>query len=245
MLNHPYVVAAFEGAGAMVGIVLGTKHAIKELLHCAIGSSTKQLNDATPVKSQRDSEWAYVKVVQLRAFSPSKSSTKAPATPEPSTPRPASRAIAVGNAHAHLHAESMLQACSAVVHANYYRRRRQPSSKGGVSAPRHCVRLMHLQAPPLTLLPSCRTPLWSQARGASVTRTQKSEGWATTDSYNTCNDVIWQLCLQRCTIITTVSVMLSLGSGATAGGRPACCQDVRRCDDRFADDTCGYATGEN
>jgi hypothetical protein len=115
MLNHPYIVAAFEGAGAMVGIVLGTKHAIKELLQCAIGSSAKQLNDATPVKSQRDSEWAYVKVVQLRAFSPSKSSTKAPATPEPSTPRPPFRARICISQHARrFDAASLLCRCAVI-----------------------------------------------------------------------------------------------------------------------------------
>lgn len=140
MMNHPYVVAAFEGAGAMVGIVLGTKHAIKELLQCAIGSSNKQLNDATNVKSQRDSEWAYVKVVQLRALSPSKSSTKAPATPEPCTPRPASRKSST-TAYANMHANSMLQGCFAVVQiVVMLTHSGKPSSRGAVTAPRHCVR---------------------------------------------------------------------------------------------------------
>lgn len=99
MLNHPYVVAAFEGAGAMVGIALGTKHMVKELLLCALGSSTNRRHAAKVAESQRDTEWAYVKV-QMGAFSPSKGSIKAPTTPEPCTPRLPSgaRVLEIGTA---------------------------------------------------------------------------------------------------------------------------------------------------
>lgn len=86
--GHDFVVSAYRGVGAAVGITLGAQLVVKELLLCALGKVTQAKSGAI-AKAQHaadSNEWAFIKVPQGYA-SPSKNSMKAPATPEPCTPR--------------------------------------------------------------------------------------------------------------------------------------------------------------
>ncbi len=84
ILKHSLVVAAFRGAGAACGIVLGAQYVLKALLLCMLAKSASR--NVQKAATAEVTSWVLVKRMPLGSASPLKSAA-APATPEPCTPR--------------------------------------------------------------------------------------------------------------------------------------------------------------